>query len=116
MGNLKTGRNGPCPCGSGKKFKKCCQSKEQHIEHPASSASVDQQIHELGLSVLEQKEESTLNAIDNLRRLIDLPRLSRNQKRSAKLNLAIALQYRGDHHNAIDVLKFYRGQNPFQEG
>lgn len=20
----KTGRNGPCPCGSGKKFKKCC--------------------------------------------------------------------------------------------
>ncbi|MBL9136562.1 MAG: SEC-C domain-containing protein [Verrucomicrobiales bacterium] len=21
---LKTGRNDPCPCGSGKKFKKCC--------------------------------------------------------------------------------------------
>ncbi|MGO9202447.1 MAG: SEC-C metal-binding domain-containing protein [Limisphaerales bacterium] len=20
----KAGRNGPCPCGSGKKFKKCC--------------------------------------------------------------------------------------------
>ena len=20
----KTGRNDPCPCGSGKKFKKCC--------------------------------------------------------------------------------------------
>ncbi|MDQ3960483.1 MAG: SEC-C metal-binding domain-containing protein [Pseudomonadota bacterium] len=20
----KVGRNGPCPCGSGKKFKKCC--------------------------------------------------------------------------------------------
>lgn len=23
----KTGRNAPCPCGSGKKFKKCCASK-----------------------------------------------------------------------------------------
>jgi len=23
----KTGRNEPCPCGSGKKFKKCCQNK-----------------------------------------------------------------------------------------
>ena len=23
----KTGRNDPCPCGSGKKFKKCCQDK-----------------------------------------------------------------------------------------
>ena len=21
---MKTGRNSPCPCGSGKKFKKCC--------------------------------------------------------------------------------------------
>jgi uncharacterized protein YchJ len=22
--SAKTGRNDPCPCGSGKKFKKCC--------------------------------------------------------------------------------------------
>ena len=25
----KIGRNDPCPCGSGKKYKKCCMSKEQ---------------------------------------------------------------------------------------
>ena len=24
---LKVGRNDPCPCGSGKKFKKCCLNK-----------------------------------------------------------------------------------------
>ncbi len=23
----KAGRNDPCPCGSGKKFKKCCESQ-----------------------------------------------------------------------------------------
>jgi len=23
----KTGRNDPCPCGSGRKFKKCCEAK-----------------------------------------------------------------------------------------
>ncbi|KPK31836.1 MAG: hypothetical protein AMS24_05400 [Chlamydiae bacterium SM23_39] len=23
----KVGRNDPCPCGSGKKFKKCCERK-----------------------------------------------------------------------------------------
>lgn len=28
----KTGRNDPCPCGSGKKFKKCCE-KELYYEH-----------------------------------------------------------------------------------
>jgi methionyl aminopeptidase len=26
--DVKTGRNDPCPCGSGKKFKKCCFDKE----------------------------------------------------------------------------------------
>jgi uncharacterized protein YchJ len=25
----KVGRNEPCPCGSGKKFKKCCLNKRQ---------------------------------------------------------------------------------------
>ncbi|MDY6896329.1 MAG: SEC-C metal-binding domain-containing protein, partial [Thermotogota bacterium] len=25
----KIGRNAPCPCGSGKKFKKCCMMKKQ---------------------------------------------------------------------------------------
>ena len=29
----KAGRNVPCPCGSGKKYKKCCQPKEQATEH-----------------------------------------------------------------------------------
>ena len=24
---MKTGRNAPCPCGSGQKFKKCCEGK-----------------------------------------------------------------------------------------
>jgi len=27
--NDKTGRNDPCPCGSGKKYKSCCLSKQQ---------------------------------------------------------------------------------------
>ncbi len=28
---LKVGRNDPCPCGSGKKYKKCCLPKEQAV-------------------------------------------------------------------------------------
>ncbi|MFZ5634690.1 MAG: YecA family protein [Bacillota bacterium] len=30
---MKIGRNAPCPCGSGKKYKKCCLNKQGH-EHP----------------------------------------------------------------------------------
>lgn len=29
MGNNKIGRNDPCPCGSGKKFKHCCQALDE---------------------------------------------------------------------------------------
>jgi preprotein translocase subunit SecA len=29
---LKVGRNDPCPCGSGKKFKACCMRKESHAD------------------------------------------------------------------------------------
>jgi hypothetical protein len=35
---MKIGRNEPCPCGSGKKYKKCClnndqQTKRMHSDH-----------------------------------------------------------------------------------
>jgi len=35
----KVGRNDPCPCGSGKKYKKCCLNKrteQQHLSVPSS--------------------------------------------------------------------------------
>jgi len=35
----KVGRNEPCPCGSGKKYKKCCLPKESVTSAPAQAAS-----------------------------------------------------------------------------
>ena len=31
----KTGRNDPCHCGSGQKYKRCCLQKDQAAEHTA---------------------------------------------------------------------------------
>jgi len=28
----KIGRNTPCPCGSGEKYKRCCESKEKEMK------------------------------------------------------------------------------------
>lgn len=44
------GRNDPCPCGSGKKFKKCCQSKRKtfsavKLEIGTGSTSVNRLAH-----------------------------------------------------------------------
>ena len=33
------GRNDPCHCGSGKKYKKCCSDKDQAAEHKAIEAN-----------------------------------------------------------------------------
>jgi hypothetical protein len=37
--NLKAGRNDLCPCGSKKKFKKCCAAKQER-RHRVSTALV----------------------------------------------------------------------------
>ena len=33
---MHVGRNDPCPCGSGKKYKKCCYDKLEHQKKYAS--------------------------------------------------------------------------------
>jgi hypothetical protein len=35
----KVGRNDPCPCGSGKKFKKCCEEKQKSKKFSAQLLS-----------------------------------------------------------------------------
>ncbi len=32
----KTGRNDPCPCGSGKKYKRCCELKDEAVAAAAA--------------------------------------------------------------------------------
>lgn len=38
---MKIGRNEPCPCGSGQKYKKCCSAKDEaaHAEVLAQAAA-----------------------------------------------------------------------------
>ncbi len=40
MGQSRVSRNDPCPCGSGKKHKHCCMSKEDESRSPRSTASI----------------------------------------------------------------------------
>jgi len=37
----KVGRNDPCPCGSGKKYKKCCMVKEEQSKNVLSDTEAD---------------------------------------------------------------------------
>jgi hypothetical protein len=58
----KIGRNSPCPCGSGKKYKRCCQAKEAHLVRPVASlpngpGSFDSFIEEKSTSRWDEKIE-----------------------------------------------------------
>jgi hypothetical protein len=46
----KTSRNAPCPCGSGKKYKKCCLPKEQaSVKPPARDEQASKALATLGV-------------------------------------------------------------------
>lgn len=48
---MKIGRNDPCPCGSGRKYKKCCLEKEE-IEALGRQASREEEVHAQGAADL----------------------------------------------------------------
>jgi len=50
----KVGRNDPCPCGSGRKFKRCCLGKQQEAS--------------INLSEVQQAQISLQNAINTIQK------------------------------------------------
>jgi hypothetical protein len=56
------GRNDPCPCGSGKKYKKCCLRNIEH-DHKESATWIDEEgMHLMGEGMrpsIEEQERMT---------------------------------------------------------
>jgi hypothetical protein len=74
-----TGRNEPCPCGSGRKYKKCCLEKDEKAARvnasPAARVSslfarLPPEIAEEGVAAIELDEEGTAAAFDVLEGLL----------------------------------------------
>ena len=60
----KIGRNDPCHCGSGKKFKKCCESKMiggRYMATKIDSAAAPQLANRIGLSGLFNRQISAIS-------------------------------------------------------
>lgn len=53
----KIGRNDDCPCGSGRKYKKCCQDKVVSLDTFVESKLNDLQVHFMRWAMQEHKEE-----------------------------------------------------------
>lgn len=53
---MKIGRNDPCPCGSGRKFKKCHDNKNFELPFLIQQARIEKHIEEEGKRLLEQQQ------------------------------------------------------------
>jgi tetratricopeptide (TPR) repeat protein len=68
----KIGRNAPCPCGSGKKYKKCClplhqeSSAQEFSEEPFTLVPEFTELDRLSNSVVDLIEEGRLEEAENV--------------------------------------------------
>ena len=57
----RAGRNDPCPCGSGKKYKHCCLDKDRAAElEPAIAQRVALQAHKANQVALQKHDQQAL--------------------------------------------------------
>ncbi len=114
-----TGRNRPCPCGSGKKYKKCCLKKQRDAAFKATrgEGSYKQELAARG------RVQETGSPPGNLQRLIqkgyDLNKkgdfkdaeaiwsqaLQESEDDITRNNLAVALFFQGEYGKCWEVLK-----------
>jgi tetratricopeptide (TPR) repeat protein len=131
---VKTGRNDPCPCGSGKKYKRCCQEKDeaaasttrtaaqaaQQAEYAARASSVAQrlealdELHELTAAsnaVVDMVHDGKLDEAEAAARdlLVRFPDVHDGYDR-----LGMVYEARGDHKRAANcyrqVIDFVRAR------
>lgn len=109
------GRNDPCPCGSGKKYKKCCLDKDQataRAERARTTVLVEQQQRE-AFAAAQALDDASNSILDLIRAgeldaaeaaaqelLVRYPEVPDGHER-----LGMVYEARGDHHQAA---KCYR--------
>ena len=113
----KTGRNDPCPCGSGQKYKRCCMEKDQAAEHATLAAKQAQRgaMHSEQRAQLEDlvatmEEADELDAASN--GVVDLIHAGRlDEAEHAARDLLVRYPEVPDGHDRLGMVYQARGQN-----
>jgi tetratricopeptide (TPR) repeat protein len=113
----KTGRNDPCPCGSGQKYKRCCMDKDQAAAHAtlaAQQAERDaiqaQQRAQIEDYVTSMAEAGELDQASNS--VVDLIHAGRlDEAEQAARDLLVRYPEVPDGHDRLGMVYEARGQN-----
>jgi tetratricopeptide (TPR) repeat protein len=113
----KVGRNDLCPCGSGKKYKKCCQAKDQEAERQMRAAA---QSHAAAHSHLDYGDDcynEMAEASNAVLDLIEAEKLDEAEQAAQELlerfpetydgyaRLGLIHEIRGDNQKAIECYR-----------
>ena len=112
----KTGRNDPCPCGSGKKYKHCCLEQDQAAErltlraHQAKQAALQQDHQqELQETLAAFEESQALDAASNA--VVDMIRDGRlDEAERAARDLLVRYPEVHDGYDRLGMVHEARGQ------
>lgn len=112
----KIGRNDPCPCGSGKKYKRCCLAKVEKAERQALAAvTLDPHTNHLGFC--EDCYDELAAASNAVLDLVDAGLLDEAEQAARELlerfpdvhdgyaRLGLVYEVRGDNRQAVE---YYR--------
>lgn len=66
----KPGRNDPCPCGSGKKYKRCCLPADEAAERLAQEVFSDDEPVDLDFDDLDEDDDDEFDDLDDIEPLI----------------------------------------------
>ncbi len=114
----KTARNDPCPCGSGRKYKRCCLAKDQAAEHAtlsAQRAALDTQraehrarLQHYRTSLMEDADELTVDS-NTVIHLIHAGKL--DEAEQAARDLLVRYPEVHDGYDRLGMVFEARGQN-----
>lgn len=108
----KIGRNDPCLCGSGKKYKRCCLAKVEQAERQALAAAVEPDPNHLGLC--DDCYDELAAASNAVLDLVDAGKLDAAEQAAHKLlerfpdvhdgyaRLGLVCEVRGDNRQAVE--------------
>ena len=122
---IKTGRNDPCPCGSGHKYKRCCLPKDQAADSASLAAAAELRAAEQKeIEALLDEEEAQLEYEEKLAEasnavvdLIHAGKLDEAEQAAHDLQVNFPDEYdgydrlgmvheaRGDHKQAVDCYR-----------
>ena len=113
----KPGRNDPCPCGSGQKYKRCCMDKDQAAEHATLAAAQaeraamqEEQRARLEDLAAAMEEADELDAASNS--VVDLIHAGRlDEAEQAARDLLVRYPEVPDGYDRLGMVYEARGQN-----